>query len=70
MKARLEKVRELATEDLIRREAELKESLFRLNFKKALGDMDTIRGIRAEKKELARIKTILRARTLGREQQA
>ncbi|MGH9833619.1 MAG: 50S ribosomal protein L29, partial [Blastocatellia bacterium] len=53
------------SEDLIRRVIELKESLFRLNFKKALGDTDTVKQIRVQKKELARLKTILRARALG-----
>lgn len=65
MKAKLEKAREQATEELAKREVELKESLFRLNFRKALGDTDTVKRIRAEKKELARIKTLLRARELG-----
>ena len=65
MKAKLDKVRELPTEELLRREAELKESLFRLRFKKALGDTDTVKRLRAEQKELARIKTLLRGRELG-----
>ncbi len=65
MKAKLEKVREQATEELARRELEIKESLFRLNFKKALGDTDTVKNIRARQKELAHIKTILRGRVLG-----
>ena len=65
MKAKLEKVRTQPSEDLIRRVIELKESLFRLNFKKALGDTDTVKQIRVQKKELARLKTILRARALG-----
>ncbi len=68
MKAKLEKVREQVTEELARRELEIKESLFRLNFKKALGDTDTVKNIRAQQKELARIKTILRGRALGIEQ--
>ena len=58
-------VREQSGEELIKRIAEIKESLFRLNFKKALGDTDTVKRIRAEKRELARLKTILRARALG-----
>ncbi|MGH9855639.1 MAG: 50S ribosomal protein L29, partial [Blastocatellia bacterium] len=58
-------VRTQPSEDLIRRVIELKESLFRLNFKKALGDTDTVKQIRVQKKELARLKTILRARALG-----
>ncbi len=68
MKAKLDKVREQSSEDLARRVLEIKESLFRLNFKKALGDTDTVRNIRAQKKELARLRTILRARQLGVEQ--
>lgn len=65
MKAKLDKVRAQPSEDLIRRVIELKESLFRLRFKKALGDTDTVKQIRVQKKELARLKTILRARALG-----
>jgi large subunit ribosomal protein L29 len=65
VKAKLDKVRAQPSEDLIRRVIELKESLFRLRFKKALGDTDTVKQIRVQKKELARLKTILRARALG-----
>jgi large subunit ribosomal protein L29 len=65
VKAKLDKVRAQSSEDLIRRLIELKESLFRLNFKKALGDTDTVKQIRVQKKELARLKTILRARAIG-----
>jgi ribosomal protein L29 len=65
VKAKLEKIREQATEELAKRQLEIKESLFRLNFKKALGDTDTVKNIRAQQKELARLKTILRARVLG-----
>ena len=65
MRHKLDKVRETSSEELIRRLAEIKESLFRLNFKKALGDTDTVAQIRRERKELARIKTILRGRALG-----
>lgn len=65
MSSKLEKIRELATEELVRRESELKESLFRLNFKKVLGDTDTVAQIRKDKKELARVKTLIHARALG-----
>jgi large subunit ribosomal protein L29 len=67
VKAKLDKVREQASEELVKRRAEIKESLFRLNFKKALGDTDTVKRIRAERKELARINTLLRGRELGTE---
>lgn len=66
----MEDIRKLTTEDLAKRELELRESLFRLNFKKVLGDIDTIGQIRKNKTELARVKTILQARALGIEQQA
>ncbi len=65
MKHKLDKMRETSTEELIKRLAEIKESQFRLNFKKALGDTDTVAQIRKQKKELAQIKTILRGRALG-----
>lgn len=65
MKHKLDKVRETTSDELIKRLAEIKESLFRLNFKKSLGDTDTVAQIRRDRKELARIKTILRGRTLG-----
>jgi large subunit ribosomal protein L29 len=53
------------SEELINRLTEINEALFRLNFKKALGDVDTVKHIRVQKRELARLKTILRARALG-----
>ena len=40
--------------------ARLRESLFRLNFKLALGEVDAVKRIRQEKKALARIETISR----------
>ena len=59
----LEKLRELSDDDL-RSEAErLKESLFRLNFKLALGEVDAIKRIRQERKSLARIQTLVRQRS-------
>ncbi|MCI0662488.1 MAG: 50S ribosomal protein L29 [Acidobacteria bacterium] len=65
MKHKLDQIREMSSEELLKRHNEIKESLFRLKFKKALGDIDTVKNIRREKKELARIKTILRGRALG-----
>ena len=65
MKAKLEKLRERTNEDLVGRVLEIKESLFRLNFKKALGDTDTVKQLRRERREMARLMTVLRARQLG-----
>jgi large subunit ribosomal protein L29 len=58
----LEKLREMSDEDLQSEADRLKESLFRLNFKLALGEVDAVKRIRQEKKSLARIQTLVRER--------
>lgn len=65
MKHKLDKLREQSSEEMIKRMGDIKESLFRLNFKKALGDTDVVKKIRTERRELARLKTLLRGRALG-----
>ena len=53
------------SEDELRAEiARLKESLFRLKFKLALGEVDAVKRIRQEKKSLARLQTISRKREM------
>ncbi|MFN2453995.1 MAG: 50S ribosomal protein L29 [Pyrinomonadaceae bacterium] len=58
----LDRLRDLSAEDLRGEAARLKESLFRLNFKLALGEVDAVKRIREEKKSLARINTLVRQR--------
>ncbi len=58
-------VRDLADEDLSAKVNELKEQNFRLRFKLALGNVDTVKQIRVNRRDLARVKTILRERELG-----
>ena len=58
----VDKLRGLTDDDLRAEAARLKESLFRLNFKLALGEVDAIKKMREEKKSLARIRTIVRQR--------
>ena len=60
----LDKYRELPEDELRAETARLKESLFRLNFKLALGEMDAVKRIREEKRSLARIYTLMRQREL------
>ncbi|HET6670729.1 MAG TPA: 50S ribosomal protein L29 [Pyrinomonadaceae bacterium] len=55
----LDKYRDLSKDELKAEAARLKESLFRLNFKLALGEVDAVKRIRQEKKSLARIKTLV-----------
>ena len=58
----LDHLRDLSDEDLKEEASRLKESLFRLNFKLALGEMDTVKTVRREKKTLARVQTLMRQR--------
>ena len=61
----MEKLQALSDADLREEAARIKESLFRLNFKLALGEMDAINAARREKKTLARVQTIMRDREIG-----
>ena len=61
----LDKYLELSEEELQAEAARLKESLFRLKFKLALGEVDAVKRIRQEKKSLARIQTLGRLRQAG-----
>jgi large subunit ribosomal protein L29 len=58
----LDKYRDLSREELSAEAARLKESLFRLKFKLALGEVDAVKRIRQEKKSLARIQTLVQQR--------
>jgi large subunit ribosomal protein L29 len=58
----LDKYLELSEEELQAEAARLKESLFRLKFKLALGEVDAVKRIRQEKRSLARIQTLSRQR--------
>ena len=60
----VDKYRNMANEDLQAEVNRLKESLFRLNFKLALGEVDAIKKMRQEKKSLARIRTEVRQREM------
>ena len=58
----LDKYRDMPEDELRAEAARLRESLFRLNFKLALGEVDAVKRIRQEKKSLARIETLTRQR--------
>jgi ribosomal protein L29 len=58
----VDKLREMSDEELSKEAARLKESLFRLNFKLALGEMEAVKTVRRERKSLARIQTMMRER--------
>jgi large subunit ribosomal protein L29 len=58
----LDKLQDFSADELKAESARLKESLFRLKFKLALGEVDAVKRIREEKKSLARLQTINRQR--------
>jgi large subunit ribosomal protein L29 len=61
----VDRYRDMADEDLVAETDRLKESLFRLNFKLALGEVDAIKKMRQEKKSLARLRTEVRQREMA-----
>ena len=58
----LDRYRDMADEEIRAETARLRESLFRLKFKLALGEVDAVKRIRQEKKSLARLETLVRQR--------
>ncbi|HYY98749.1 MAG TPA: 50S ribosomal protein L29 [Pyrinomonadaceae bacterium] len=58
----LESLHNMSDEQLRAESERLKESLFRLNFKLALGEVDAVKTVRREKKTLARVRTMMRER--------
>ena len=58
----LERLHNMSDEELKEEAVRLKESLFRLNFKLALGEVDAVKTVRREKKTLARVRTLMSER--------
>lgn len=58
----LSQLNEMDTNELREQADSLKESLFRLKFKKSLGVGDTVSDIRRERKTLARVNTLIMQR--------
>ena len=60
-------LRELGVSDLEQRELELAEQLFRLRLQKSMGQQEAANKLRQTRRELARVKTLLRGYVLGTE---
>ena len=58
-------LRNVNTEDLVIRLVEAKEELFNLRFQAATGQLESHGRLRAVKKDIARIYTVMRERELG-----
>ena len=55
-----EQIREMSADDLSHKERELQEQLFRLRFQRSIGQLDNALKIRATRRDIARVKTVLR----------
>ncbi|MDA1093756.1 MAG: 50S ribosomal protein L29 [Acidobacteria bacterium] len=60
-------LRELAVGDLARREGELAEEIFRLRLQHSMGQQEAARKLTESRRDLARVKTLLREQALGDE---
>ncbi|HVS74761.1 MAG TPA: 50S ribosomal protein L29 [Candidatus Acidoferrales bacterium] len=66
MPRRIEKLREADPRELELRQRELAEQIFRLRFQLSTGQAEAVKRLREAKKDLARVKTLLRARELAK----
>ena len=64
MPRRIEKFREDGVNELQARQKDLTEQIFRLRFQLSTGQAEALKRLREAKKDLARVKTLLRAQEL------
>ena len=64
MARKIEKLRDLDTAELESRERELAEQVFRLRFQLTTGQAEAVPRLRLARRDLARVKTLLRQREL------
>jgi large subunit ribosomal protein L29 len=57
-------LRELGDEDLAQKRVELREGIFHLKLRRATGRLENPMKLREDKRELARVETILREKAL------
>jgi large subunit ribosomal protein L29 len=60
-----EKIRELSLDDLKGKEKELQEQLFRLRLQQSLGQLDNALKLRETRRDIARVKTVLREKQVA-----
>jgi large subunit ribosomal protein L29 len=65
MPRRIEKLREASANELEAQHKELTEQIFRLRFQLTTGQAEALKRLREAKKDLARVKTLLRAQQLS-----
>jgi large subunit ribosomal protein L29 len=64
MPRRIEKIREAGVNELQAQQKELTEQVFRLRFQLTTGQAEALKRLREAKKDLARVKTLLRVQEL------
>jgi large subunit ribosomal protein L29 len=64
MASKVEKMRDQNTAELTQHEQELAEQVFRLRFQLSTGQAEAVTKLRSARKDLARVKTLLREREL------
>jgi large subunit ribosomal protein L29 len=62
---KIKEIRELDLEELAGRESHLKGELFNLRIQNSSGQLENVKRIWAVKKEIARVKTIMREKQLN-----
>jgi large subunit ribosomal protein L29 len=65
MPRRIEKIREAGVNELEALQKELTEQIFRLKFQLSTGQAEALKRLRESKKDLARVKTLLRAQEIS-----
>jgi large subunit ribosomal protein L29 len=64
MPRKIDKLRDFGEPELIARERELAEQVFRLRFQLTTGQAEAVGRLRSARKDLARVKTLLREHQL------
>ena len=61
-----EQIREMSPEDVVAKEKELQEQLFKLRFQKSIGQLDNALKLRETRRDIARVKTVLKEKQVAR----
>ncbi len=61
----IEKIRNLTDAELIHQQRELSDQLFKMKFQLKMGQTESLKKIRELKKDIARIKTVMRQKELA-----
>ncbi|PYQ24557.1 MAG: 50S ribosomal protein L29 [Acidobacteria bacterium] len=61
-----EQIREMSVDDLRGKEKELQEQLFKLRFQKSIGQLDNALKLRETRRDIARVKTVLKEKQVAR----